>query len=229
VMAVLADPAPLAISARSDFPVVTQGHQLNVNVGVTRRAGFAEAVAVTSTDLPPNMAAGTISVAKDATTAVLPLFVPRNVPPGTYTFAIRGTGAYPFSKDPKAKPKPNINLTEPANPIALTVRPAPLSLTVDNKGGAVKQAASLEIGVTIGRQHGFAGRVAVTLVAPGNLKLAADPAIVADSQTQTRLLIKAAKDSPPGAAALVFVRAAVTISGQVVDVEEPLGLTINKP
>ena len=102
---------------------------------MTRRAGFTEAVAVTATDLPPNMPAATVTIAKEAKTAALPLFVPKNVPAGIYTILLRGTGAYPFSKDPKAKEKPNINLTEPSNPITLYVRPAPVNLSVEQQGG----------------------------------------------------------------------------------------------
>ncbi|HKI19605.1 MAG TPA: pre-peptidase, partial [Isosphaeraceae bacterium] len=227
-MAVRAEPAPLSLSARTESPVVAQGHQLKVQLDLARRAGFVEAVAVTATDLPPNMLTGTVSIAKDAKAGVLPLFVPKTVPPGVYTFAIRGTGAYPFSKDANAKQKPNINLTEPANPITLTVRPAPVSVAVDNKGGVLKQAGSLEIGVTIVRQNNFAGPISLSLISPGNLKLAAEPVVVPESQTQTKLVIRTAKDSPPGATASVFVRAAVTLRGEVVEVDEPVGLTINK-
>jgi hypothetical protein len=227
-IAVRAEPAPLSLNARIETPVVAQGYQLLVNVDLTRRAGFVEAVAANATDLPPNMPTSAITIPKEAKSGVLPLFVPKNVPPGTYTFAIRGTGAYPFSKDPNAKTKPNINMTEPANPITLTVRPAPIGLTVDNKGGALKQGGLLEIGVTIVRQNGFAGPVSVRLTSPANLKLTSEPAVIAESQSQTKLVIRTAKDSPVGGAASVFVRAAVTVSGEAVDVDEPVALTISK-
>jgi len=120
-VAVLAEPAPLSLRARPEILIAAQGRQLKLDLQVTRRAGFAEAVAVTVTDLPPNMPPATVTIAKDAKTAVLPLSVPKEVPPGIYTILVRGTGAYPFSKDPKAKQKPNINLTEPSNPITLFV------------------------------------------------------------------------------------------------------------
>jgi len=227
-IAIRAEPAPLALSATIQSPVVAQGHQLDVRLELTRRAGFVEAVAVTATDLPPNMPTGTIPIAKDVKSSVLPLFVPKTVPPGVYTFAIRGTGPYAFSKDANAKQKPSINLTEPANPITLTVRPAPVGLAIDNKGGVLKQAGSLEIGVTIVRQHSFAGPVSLSLNSPEILKLTADPAVVPESQSQAKLVIRTAKDSPPGAAAAVFIRAAVLLRGEVVEVDEPMALTISK-
>jgi hypothetical protein len=85
-------------------------------------AGFEEAVVANATDLPPNLPAATVTIPKTARTAALALAVPRTVPRGIYTFLVRGTGAYPFSKDPKAKPKPNVSLTVPSNPITITVR-----------------------------------------------------------------------------------------------------------
>jgi hypothetical protein len=195
---------------------------------VTRRAGFTEAVAVTVTDLPPNMPAATVTIAKDAKTAVFPLFVPRNVPIGIYTILLRGTGAYPFNKDPKAKEKPNVNLTEPSNPITLFVRPAPVNLAVDTKGGALKQGSSLEVDVSIARQNGFAGPVSLSLTAPVNLKLTAAPVVLAENQAQAKLVILAAKDSPAGAAAQVFVRAVGMVRSEPIEVDEPVALTVVK-
>ncbi|HZW34677.1 MAG TPA: pre-peptidase [Isosphaeraceae bacterium] len=118
---VLGEPSPLALRAEPPSAVVPRGGRLTLNLTVTRRAGFDEAVVATATDLPPNMPAATVTIAKKAQTAALTLSVPRNVPPGIYTFLVRGTGAYPFSKDPKAKTKPNVSLTEPSNPITITV------------------------------------------------------------------------------------------------------------
>jgi hypothetical protein len=119
---VLSEPAPLTLSAEPTGAVVPQGGRLTLNLTVTRRAGFEEAVAATATELPPNMPPATVTIPKTARTAALSLAVPRNVPRGIYTFLVRGTGAYPFSKDLKAKPKPNVSLTEPSNPITITVR-----------------------------------------------------------------------------------------------------------
>ena len=142
------------------------------------------------------MPAATVSIAKDAKTGVLPLFVPKNVPPGVYTFVVRGTGPYPFSKDPNAKQKPNVNLSEPSNPITLFVRPAPVNLTVNNKGGALKQGAALEVDVTIARQNGFAGPVSLALAAPPNLKLTAKPVVIADNQAQAKLVDSGSQGQP---------------------------------
>jgi hypothetical protein len=229
VVAVRGEPAPLTLTARPVRLVAAQGRHFSVDVDVVRRAGFVEAVALTTTDLPPNLPAVTASIAKDAKAGVLPLFVPNNVPPGVYTFLIRGTGPFPFSKDPNAKQKPNVNLTEPSNPITILVRPAPVNLAVDNKGGALRQGAALEVGVTLTRQNGFAGAVVLELSAPANLKLTSKTVSATASQAQAKLVIQAAKDSPVGAAPQVFIRAIAMVRGEAVEVDEPLGLTIVKP
>jgi len=228
VVAVRGEPAPLTLTSKTDTVVAAQGRQIELDLEVNRRAGFTEAVAAVATDLPPNMPAATVSIPKEAKTAVLPLFVPKNVPPGVYTFVIRGTGPYPFSKDPNVKQKPNVNLTEPSNPITLFVRPAPVNLTVNNQGGALKQGATLEVDVTIARQHGFGGPVSVILSAPPNLKLTAKNVAIAGNQVNAKLAVQAAKDSPVGEALRVLVRAVATVRGEAVLVDEPVGLTISK-
>jgi hypothetical protein len=220
--------APLALSAAPGVVTVAQGHQLNLDLTVTRRESFAEAVAVTAAELPANFVNATATVAKAETRGVLPLFVSKNAAPGDYTFLLRGTGPYPFSKDPNAKQKPNVNLSEPSNPITVSVRPAPVSLAVNNKGGALKQGGSLEIDVTATRKDGFAGEMSLSLIAPSALKLSAEPATLAAGQATAKLVVRAAADSPPGAAASVAVRALATVRGEPIDVDEPLALTISK-
>jgi hypothetical protein len=228
IISVRGEPAPLALSATPEAAVVAQGHQLPVALRVTRRAGFAQAVSASASELPPNMPGATVSIAKNAGAAVLPLFVPKNVPPGIYTFVVQGTGAYAFSKDQNAKQKPTINLSEPSNPITVTVRPAPVNLTASNKSGSLKQGTSLDVDVTVARQNGFAGPVRLTLAAPANLKLRGVPVVAALNQAHAKLVVQAAKDSPPGVGAGAFVRAAATVHGEEIEVEEPLQVTITK-
>lgn len=228
VAAVRGEPAPLSVTARPQSLVVAQGHKLDIELTVARRAGFVEAVAVSSPELPPQMTAASVTIPKDAKSGVLPLFVPKNVPPGTYSFVVRGSGPYPFNKDPKAKEKPNVTLTEPSNPITLTVKPAPVSLTVDTKGGAIKQGRKLEIEVAVARQNGFAGPLALALNAPAGLKITAAPASLARDQASARLVLEAAKDSPVGATAGIVVRAVAEVRGEKIEVDEPVAVTISK-
>jgi hypothetical protein len=228
VAAVRAEPAPLTLTARPENLVVAQGHRLDLELTVARRAGFVEAVAVTAPELPPGITAAAVTIAKEAKSGILPLFVPKNVPPGTYSFVVRGSGPYPFSKDLKAKEKPTVTLTEPSNPITLTVKPAPVALAVDNRGGTLKQGQKLRIGVTVTRQNGFVGPLTLTLSAPASFKISAAPASLASNEARADLVIEAARDSPVGAAAGVVVRAVAEVRGEKVEVEEPVSVTVGK-
>jgi hypothetical protein len=228
VLAVQDGPAPLTLSASPATATTAQGSRIPVELAATRRAGFVEAVAVTTPDLPPNMPAAAATIPKEAKSATLRLFVPKNVAAGVYTIIPRGSGPYPFSKDPKAAKKPNITLTEPSNPIVLTVHPAPIRLNLDARGGKLKQGGSLEVEVKVTRQNGYAGSVAVTLDAPAAVKLSASPATLDPKQNQAKLVLKAAVDSPPGAAADLFIHARAVNQIGAAEVDEPLPLTIVK-
>jgi hypothetical protein len=141
---------------------------------------------------------------------------------------VRGSGPYPFNKDPKAKEKPNVTLSEPSNPVTVTVRPAPVHLAVDNKGGNLKQGQQLEIEATISRQNGFQGAIDLALNVPESVKLSASPVTIAAGQTRAKLVVKAAKDSPAGVVPNATVRATAVVGGETILMDEPVALTIAK-
>jgi hypothetical protein len=228
VVAVRAEPAPLALNATPESVVLAQGRLFYLNMSITRRTDFAEAVVVAPSDLPPNTLALPVTIPKEAKAGLFPFFVAKNLAPGIYSFLLRGTGAYPFNKDPKAKEKPNINLIEPSNPITVVIRPAPVNMTVDNKGGALKQGGSLQIDINVARQNGCSGPISLSLVSGGELKLSAAPLALGADQTQAKMVIQAAKDSPVGNAIPVVVRAAASIKGEVIEADEPVNLVISK-
>jgi hypothetical protein len=228
VVGVRGEPAPLALSAAPELFVLAQGRLFFLNISVTRRAGFAEAVVVAPSDLPPNTLALPVTIPKDAKAGLFPVFVAKDLAPGIYTFLLRGTGAYPFNKDPKAKEKPSINLIEPSNAVTVVIRPAPVNMTVDSKGGALKQGGSLAIDITIARQNGCAGPISLSLVSGAELKLSAAPVAVDAAQTQAKMVIQAAKDSPAGNAIPVVVRASAMIKGEVIEADEPVNIVISK-
>ena len=141
---------------------------------------------------------------------------------------MRGTGAYPFNKDPKAKDKPNINLVEPSNPITVVLRPAPVNMTVDNKGGAIKQGGSLQIDIKIARQNGCAGPMLLSLVSGPELKLWAAPVTVRASQSQAKMVIQAAKDSPLGMRFRWLCERSPRSKAKSIEVDEGVAVVINK-
>lgn len=121
VVAVRRD-SPFLLTAVPAEAVVAPGETIDITVSVARHAGFAEAVAVSTVDLPPNLPAISGSIAKEATSTTLKLAIPGNVAPGNYTILVQGSGPFPFNKDPNAKDKPNVTVSAPSNPILLTVR-----------------------------------------------------------------------------------------------------------
>jgi len=220
------DPSPLALSARPAAGVVVAGSPLVVDVRVTRRAGFAGAVSVSPVFPPPGVSAPAVTIAPAAASGSFVLPTPKTLATGVYTLALVGTGPYPFSKDPKAKTKPNVTLSEPANAVVFTVRPAPGSVAV-GKPGTLKAGGSVALDVTVTRKDGSADPVTVSLVAPAGLKLAADP-VAATPGKAARLVVNAAADSPVGAAAGVVVRAEIPVRGEPVGVDELVALSVVK-
>jgi hypothetical protein len=114
--------SPFALTAKPESAAVALKDSFELTVEVARHPGFTEAVQLNVTDLPPNMGGASGTIAKDKTSTTLKLTVPENVTPGMYTILVRGTGPFPFSADPNAKEKPNINVNEPSNPITLIIR-----------------------------------------------------------------------------------------------------------
>ncbi|MEO6810867.1 MAG: PPC domain-containing protein [Isosphaeraceae bacterium] len=113
--------APFRLSAQPAHRVVAPGGSIEIQAEVNRSPTMTEAIQVAASDLPPNVPAATVAIAKDANSVTLKLTVPANVPPGNYSFVLRGTGPFPFSKDPNAKTKPNVNVNEPSNVISLSI------------------------------------------------------------------------------------------------------------
>ncbi|MFO0951275.1 MAG: PPC domain-containing protein [Isosphaeraceae bacterium] len=222
--------APLAVTARPDVAEVTPGGLLALDLSVARKAGFNEAVTVTLTDPPQGLAPPPppLTIAKTADTGTFAMTVPTGLRPGIYTVVLQAAGPYPFSKDPNAKTKPNVNLTEPTNRVSLVVRPSPAAVTVNAAGGGnLKAGGSLDVEVKITPKEGAKGPFEVSLAAPPALKLKAGTAS-AEAGKPVKLSVSAAADAPVGAAAGVAVRVKVPVQGSTVEVLQPLALTIAK-
>ncbi len=232
------EPAPLTLTARAGSRTTTPGGLLSLDLTVTRRSGFEEAVAVTLlTPLTPparnnnnaqnNNPGPALTIPKGATTGTFAMTVPKNLKPGVYTVVLQGGGPYPFSKDPNAKPKPNVTLSEPSNPVTVVVRPAPVTMAVNVKNGSLKLGEVVEIEVTPTLKEGAGVPIMISLAALSSLKLSAEP-VNAEPGKPVKLVVKAAADSPAGPAMGAAVRATVVVRGESIEVNEPLTLAIVK-
>ena len=82
--------------------------------------------------------------------------------------------------------------------------------------------------MNIARQNGCTGPISLSLVSGAELKLSAAPVLLDAARTQAKMVIQAAKDSPPGNAIPVVVRAAASVRGEMIEADEPVELVISK-
>lgn len=127
-----------------------------------------------------------------------------------------------------AKPA-NIVVFSPSNPVVVTVKPAPVTLTVAApNNGALKRGEKLEVKVTVARVNGFKGPVELTLpLPPGVVGLTAAPVVIPEDKTEGILVIQAAADTTEGALANLVVHATADFNGKT-SVDQPLAITISK-
>lgn len=229
------EPGPLALTVKPLDRAVTAGSLLALDVSVTRRNGFDQAVNVSLASPLPNQNIQVVNqplptlgtIASAVTTGTVELVIPKNQASGTYTYLLSGTGQYPFSSDPNAKTKPNVTIAEPSNPISITVRPAPVAIALKPNTGTLKPGGMVELEVTVTRKDGSMDPLEVSLSVPEARKLSAETLTVMPGKA-AKLVVKAAADSPVGKAVGAAVRATVIDRGELVFVDEPVTLTIAK-
>ena len=103
MIAIRGEPAPLTLTAKPDHAIVAQGRLLNLEISVTRRAGFAEAVAVAATELPPNVPTVNVSIAKDAKVGRIASLRSQERAAGPLQFRRARFRPYPFNKRPQSQ------------------------------------------------------------------------------------------------------------------------------
>ena len=125
----------------------------------------------------------------------------------------------------KAKPA-NINLAAPSPTVTLKVTPAPITMNVPPAGSTVKQGATLELPLAIGRLYGFGDAVQIKTKLPGGLAgvKVADVSIPAGA-AEGKLVVEVAKDPPVGTHKL-GVTAVSKYNGQDLSVEQSVNITI---
>ncbi|HEX8199234.1 MAG TPA: PPC domain-containing protein, partial [Isosphaeraceae bacterium] len=118
------DPPPFALALGREEATLAPGEKLTVPLKLTRLWPDLKApVQVTASSFPPNLTAAPVGMAPGRDDAEIVLEARANAAPGVYSLVLRGQVPVPFSKDPAAKAKPNVTVTQPSAPLALTVLP----------------------------------------------------------------------------------------------------------
>ena len=216
--------APYAATATLDKPAVTQGDKAAIKLKLARLWPDFKTpltVQVRPQELPPGLLVNgnnnTFTLAPDKAEGTLPVVVNPNVPPGTYTIVLRTSAPIPFNKDPAAKQKQPVNVTQPATPVLLTVLPKTVAtLALPAPALTAKAGAQADLVVRVTRQFGYDGEFKVEVVLPPSVKgLAAAAAVIPAGKEEARVPVKVAADAAPGNRGDLLVRATALWDGKV--------------
>jgi hypothetical protein len=230
------DQAPYSAKAALDKPAIVQGDKGTLKVTLTRLWPDLK-VPLTVQALAPELPRGlTINnnqpstIAPTATEGSLPVVVAANVQPGVYTLVLSARAGIPYNKDPKAKNKQPVLVTQPTAPVTLTVLPKELAkLSLSNQGPAVKQGMQTEVLVKVQRLFNYAGEFKVQVVLPPNAKgVTVADVVIPAGKDEAPLVIKAAKDAPVANLANLTVRASGSAFGTVVNHELKFNVNVVK-
>ena len=225
----IVEPLPLSLDVSPKRQTVSPGSLVTLDLIATRREPFTEVVTVTGITTYPSMGnpGPSVTIPKAKTGGTFAFRLPLALNPGIYHVVLQGAGNSPFSKDTKAKTKPNIGLSVPSNPVTVVVRAVPLAIVLKPALATVKAGAKTEVHVTASRRDGGKDPIELRLIAPAALKLKADD-VRGEPGKALKLVVTSAPDTPPGLTIGVAVQATVLVNGEPVDINEPLTLTIIK-
>lgn len=222
--------APYLLAARESAIRVPQSSWIPVGLAATRREEFAGDLALTAVGIPANVQNEAITLAGASADASLYLFAQPDAPVGRYTIYVQSTTQVPFTKNADGSDKKPTAAVDASTPINLTIVPGPLVLTpqVPNNG-AIKVGDKLEVPVEIARRNEFAGPVALDLYLPDeNTGLRATEVVLPADQKSATLVVEAAADAAEGARAHVAVRAKAEVNGELLELHQPIAVTVHK-
>jgi hypothetical protein len=233
VLAVRPGDLPFTLEASTNEIQAVQGTRVEVGLKLQKRwKDFQASVQVASLGLPPNLTFQRVTIAGTTTEAKTTLSLPTSTPPGEYDVVFQGQAIFPYSPEPKASQKPNIQVFLPSHPVRLLVVPKELArLSIEPGTPTVKAGADTEITVRLDRQFGFGGEFRIELVAPKDVKgLSAEPVTVPTGQDEAKLVLKTEADTPPGNRSNLLVRVTATFrEGAAPTVQETkLGVNVTK-
>jgi hypothetical protein len=115
------DSAPYAIKAPGAKLTVAAGETVETTLGVERRwSDFKGKVQLTGLNLPNGFNVAATDVPADKGEVAVKISVAANVPPGTYSIALRGDAQVPFNRDAKSSV---LRVADPSPPVTIEVTP----------------------------------------------------------------------------------------------------------
>lgn len=180
-------------------------------------------------ELPPNLGLPNVTIPANGTEVTLTTTVPNNVPFGVYNLVFHASSPVPFSKDPKAKQKPNLTAVFPSTPCRLTILPkSVVALGVTNANLPVKAGAQAELVVRVNRVNGYDGPLHLSLVLPPGVRgVSADPVTLPAGANETKLLVRVAPGEAPGPRPNLILRAVASLPDNLATLTHEIKITIN--
>jgi hypothetical protein len=191
--------APYSLAPSLDKPALAQGEKGTLKVKLTRISPDFKTpltVQAIATELPKGVTLNNnqpITIAANAVEGTLPINVPANVQPGSYTIVLRTQTQMPYNKDPMAKQKPNTIVVLPSLPVTLTILPKSLAtLALSTPNVTVKLGKDAEVMVRVTRQYGYDGEFKVQVVLPPTAKgVQIADAVIPAGKDEAKLIVKA--------------------------------------
>jgi hypothetical protein len=209
------DKSPFNLVAKADKAIVTHGSKVTIKLTLNRLFPDAAApfqVLTTPNELPPGITFGNVTIHQGKNEANLILNVAANVQPGPYSIVFRGFAPVPFSRNPKDKKKPNVNVVMPSTPVGLTILPKSVAnLTVPANINA-KLGTMSEIVVKATRLFENNDALKVQLILPPGTKgLEADEVTIPPGKSEAKLIVRVQPNTPPGNRPNLTIRATAVI------------------
>jgi hypothetical protein len=232
----VAGPAPWDLGLTLEKPALTQGERGAIKLNLKRLwPDFKGALAVQAqnAELPRGLVVNNnqpLNVAAGKNDGSLNVVVTNQVPPGLYTVVLRSQAQVPYNRDPAAKQKPNVNVTQYSAPVTLTVLPKELArLSLSNQAPAVKAGAQAEIVVRVNRLHNYDGEFKLEVVLPPNTQgLEVTGAVIPAGKDEAKLVVKAKDGTTPGGRNNLVVRATAMAYGHPIKQEAKFNVNVVK-
>ena len=225
LMLAVRDKAPYSLAIEKDKIVLPQGDKLSIPVKISF-GDFKGNITLTAAALPTGMVMQPLTIGPGKDTVQLTFDSKATVLPGNYTVVVRGQTQDPKGKPP-TKPGGAPNIVQAAPPVTVSIVPKQLAKLAAPGNLKVGQGKEADLVVKLSRQFDYAGAFKVELVAPPGVKgISADPVTLKAGEDDAKLVVRVAKDAPPGQSPTVVVRATALFNDSIPVVHEAK-VTIN--